>query len=72
MYFRFQGYLPVIFITESIVDHLARSLNMNPCHVKEMNMYNEKDISYVVSECNGHVFITCNEGNMLWLLFFLV
>ncbi len=42
------GFLPVIFIIESIMDHLAMSLKMDPLAVKELNMYNKGDMSYVV------------------------
>ena len=38
----------MIFIIESIMDHLAMSLEMDPLAVKQLNMYNKGDISYVV------------------------
>ena len=43
------GYLPSIFIMESIMDHLAKSLNMEPGKLKETNMYKQGDVSYIVS-----------------------
>ena len=43
------GYLPVVFMIESIMDHLALSLKMDPCALKELNLYKQGDVSYVVS-----------------------
>ena len=44
----FLGFVPGIFITESILDQVSRSLKMDVEQVKEANMYKPGDISYTV------------------------
>ena len=43
------GSLPGIFIIESIMDDMARSLGLDVEQVKEANFYKKGDISYLVS-----------------------
>ncbi len=38
------GTLPAIFIVESIMDHVARTLNMDIEVVKKMNFYKQGDV----------------------------
>ena len=47
--FLFVGSLPGIFIIESIMDDMARSLGLDVEQVKEANFYKKGDISYLVS-----------------------
>lgn len=42
------GYLPAIFIMESMMDHLAKTLKLDPGDVKVANMYKQGDVSYIV------------------------
>ena len=53
------GYLPAIFIIESIMEHLAASLKMKPYELKAANMYKKGDSSYIVS-CGHYSFFSFN------------
>lgn len=50
-----KGFTPAIFIIESAIDHLARSLKIDPEELKEMNMYRQGDISYVVRDYYSNI-----------------
>lgn len=61
---RAPGFVPGIFITESILDQVSRSLKMDVEQVKEANMYKPGDISYT-ADTNGLVLTYCNIRD-LW------
>ena len=52
--------MPALFIIESIMDHLAASLQMDPDVLKEMNMYQQGDKSYIVWNNAGGIVIMIN------------
>ena len=47
-----------IFIMESIMDHVARSLGLDVEEVKYANLYQPGDVSYNVSICFVHTLCT--------------
>ena len=44
------GRLPAIFIIESIMDNVARTIGMNVEKFKEANLYKKGDVSCLVSQ----------------------
>ena len=43
------GYLPAIFIIESLMDDVARNIGMDVEQFKQANLYKKGDVSYLVS-----------------------
>lgn len=43
------GYLPAIFIMESLMDDVARNIGMDVEQFKQANLYKKGDVSYLVS-----------------------
>ncbi len=43
-----EGFVPALFMIESVMHHLAESLQMDPDSLKLLNMYQQGDRSYIV------------------------
>lgn len=51
-----QGYLPGIFMIESMMDNVARSIGMDVEQFKQVNFYKKGDVSIIVRKENSNKF----------------
>ena len=50
-HFTFQGSVPFIFIMESIMEHVAKSLGKDPLEVRKLNLYQKGQVRGTFCSC---------------------